>query len=181
LDETLAQLERHASGQRFFTHWLDALATGACSALALGQEMRLDPALSVVRLTVGLPAGEVDPLAAIFRQRFPHAGVTLGSLPDAIEFIFDVRNLPAAALMTHELSRSHYEAANLWEREKLWHFPRKVADRDAAGRNRSVNDKVDRDSGAVRPFIPLRQAASSNGNGKAPGKIQELIFLGDIN
>ncbi len=181
LDQILFRLERHAGGQRFFTHWLDALATVACSALALGQGMRLDPALSIVRLTIGLPAGEVDPLASVFRQRFPHAGVTLGSLPDAIEFLFDVRNLPAAALMTHELSRPHYEAANPWEREKLWHYPLNAADGEEVGRNRSVKEKVDQGTGDVRPFVPLRQAAASNGHRNGLGKIQELIFPGDLN
>jgi hypothetical protein len=174
LGETIARLERSDTGQRLFMHWLDALAGVACSALALGQEMRLDPALSIVRLTIGLPAGESDPLASVFRQRLPHAGVTLGSFPDAIEFVFDVRNLPSDALMTHELSRPHYQAANLWEREKLWHYPKaKIGqsrlDEDASGFGHEVFH-------TLRPKITV----PLNGDRAEKGKRPELIFPGDM-
>lgn len=172
----LARLDKSAKGQRFLTHRLDALAGVACSALALGQEVRIDPSLSVVRLTVGLPEGERDPLVPLFRERLPHAGVTHGSMPDAIEFVFDVRNLPAAALMTHELSRPHYDAANPWEREKLWHYPKSKT------RWLSVSEEAGGFTPEVQRMFRPQVAAPRNGNGHGAsnGKHKELIFPGDV-
>jgi hypothetical protein len=175
---TLARLEQDPTGHGLFMHWLDSMAGIACASLALGHEMLLDPALSVVRLTVGLPAGEADSLAPVIRQRFPQAGVTLGSLPDAIEFVFDVRNLPAAALMTYELSRPHYEAANPWEREHLWHYPR--------GRRGEPAGTVSRPTPIVAKAAPVQdtgvqlRSVVPNGNGTGRDISRELIFPGDI-
>jgi hypothetical protein len=172
----LARLDKSAKGQRFLTHRLDALAGAACSALALGQEVRIDPSLSVVRLTVGLPEGERDPLVPLFRERLPHAGVTHGSMPDAIEFVFDVRNLPAAALITHELSRTHYDAANPWEREKLWHYPKSKT------RRLSVSEEAGGFTPEARQTLRTQVAAPRNGNGHGAsnGRHKELIFPGDV-
>ena len=170
LSETFARLTENASGQRLLLHWLDALSETACSALALGQEMSLDPALSIVRLTIGLPSGETDPLAQLLRQRITHAGVTLSSLPDAIEFIFDVRNLPVDALLTHELSQEHYEAANSWERQNLWHYPRSAG---AATTFNPDEAELELDSGGnilpaapLQPFVQESGRTNGNGNGK---------------
>lgn len=177
LEESLAWIERSPTGQRLFIHWLDELARVACSALALGQGMRLNPSLSVVRLTVGLPAGEADPLAKTLRQRMPHAGITLGSFPDAIEFVFDVRNLPAAALMTHELSRPHYRAANRWERERLWHFPH---DANGGGDHARTADDIEEQEVTAQLNKAMTHALPRNGSSAAFGKTHEIIFPGDV-
>lgn len=178
LATTLARLEQDPAGHRLFMHWLDSMAGVACASLALGQEMLLDPALSVVRLTVGLPDGEADPLAPLIRQRLPQAGVALGSLPDAIEFVFDVRNLPAAALMTHELSRPHYEAANPWERARLWHYPRGRKGEPAGAGSRQA-PLPPQPAPAQDTGIQLR-AVTPNGNGAGHDSSRELIFPGEV-
>lgn len=173
LGETLARLSDNAPGQRLLLHWLDVLAEMACAALALGHETTLDPALSIVRLTIGLPSGENDPVAQLVRQRITHAGLTLSSVPNAIEFVFDVRNLPAQALLTHELSQASYDVASPWERERLWHYPRHAVEGPVVNPGKSET-QVD-SLGEILSQPPLRPFVAMTGGSHGNGKEGEVI------
>lgn len=113
---TCSQLDYH------LRHNLELLAR---SVMNVRPGVGINRSLCPEFLSIGLPAGDKDPLVPFVRRAFPGAGIITGSSPDGLEITYRAHNLTRGHLALHERSTAAYANATSLERA-LWHFPRRL-------------------------------------------------------
>ena len=107
----------------------DRLKASAASVVSLRGGFGVDRALSPQSREIGLPLGDADPLAPLVREFMPGATLFRSFDPNAIEIVYDARNLAAEDLASHQRTKRDWLAASDLERKVLFPFPRRYVAR----------------------------------------------------
>jgi hypothetical protein len=102
---------------------LQLLMEMAASVAMRRPDVNLDGARCRHWLRIGLPQGTHDPYQQFLEDLFPRVTFYHSWNPDAVEVVYEIRNLSLDELQLYTLNKPHYEQWEPAVRAAFWHYP----------------------------------------------------------